>query len=125
MTVPALEAGNSYTYQLTVGKNKVSVTGITVKDWVSGQTIEGKATPTPYVTFTAKDAQEFIMATQGSYTISGLEYSVNGGEWTSIVANEGVSFGGKNSTLRLRGTNPNGTATSLSDIFLCSMVVQT
>ena len=31
--IPALEAGNSYTYKLTVGKNKISVSGITVTDW--------------------------------------------------------------------------------------------
>ena len=29
-------AGKSYTYKLTVGKNKVSVTGITVADWTKG-----------------------------------------------------------------------------------------
>lgn len=31
--IPALEAGKSYTYHLTVGKNKVEVHGITVEDW--------------------------------------------------------------------------------------------
>uniref|UniRef100_UPI003FEE2580 fimbrillin family protein n=1 Tax=Prevotella sp. TaxID=59823 RepID=UPI003FEE2580 len=43
--IPVLEAGKSYTYQITVGKNKVVVTGITVKDWTTGETFEGKATP--------------------------------------------------------------------------------
>ena len=32
-TTPTFEAGNSYTYQLKVGKNKISVSGITVADW--------------------------------------------------------------------------------------------
>ena len=108
--IPALEAGKSYTYQLTVGKNKVVVTGITVKDWTSGQTIEGKATPTPYVTFTAEGEQTFKMIPGEGYKISGLEYSVNEGEWKNVVANEEVSFGGDNGSLRLRGTNLFGTA---------------
>ena len=111
--IPALEAGKSYTYELTVGKNKVSVTGITVKDWTTDKIINGVAEldTRPYLTFTAEETQTFKMTTEESYTISGLEYSLNGGEWTSVVANEEVAFGRTNCTLRLRGTNPNGTAT--------------
>lgn len=115
--IPALEAGKSYTYELTVGKNKVVVTGITVKDWTTDKIINGVAEldTRPYLTFTAEETQTFKMTTEESYTISGLEYSLNGGEWTSVVANEEVAFGGTNSTLRLRGTNPNGTAESFSN----------
>ena len=115
--IPALEAGKSYTYDLTVGKNKVVVTGITVKDWTTDKIINGVAEldTRPYVTFKAEGTQTFKMTTEESYTISGLEYSLNGGEWTSVVANEEVAFGGTNSTLRLRGTNPNGTAESFSN----------
>jgi len=110
--IPALEAGKSYTYQLTVGKNKVVVTGITVADWTTDKTINdvAKLDDRPYLTFTAEGAQTFKMTVERDYTISGLEYSVNGGEWNKVVAGEGVDFGGTNSTLRLRGTNPNGTA---------------
>ena len=110
-TIPKLEAGKSYTYDLTVGKNKVVVTGITVKDWTTDKIINGVAEldTRPYVTFKAEGTQNFKMTTEGSYTISGLEYSLNGGEWTSVVANEEVTFGGTNGTLRLRGTNPKGT----------------
>ena len=109
--IPALEAGKSYTYELTVGKNKVSVTGITVADWTTGETINGKAEldTRPYLTFTAAGAQKFVMTTEGG-TISGLEYSVNEGEWKNVVEYEEVWFGGSNGSLRLRGTNPNGTA---------------
>ena len=45
--IPALEAGKSYTYQLTVGKNKVVVNGITVADWTSGEIIKVKRTVIP------------------------------------------------------------------------------
>ncbi len=115
--IPALEAGKSYTYQLTVGKNKVVVNGITVKDWTTDKTINdvAKLDDRPYLTFTAEGAQTFKMTVESGYTISGLEYSLNGGEWNKVVAGEGVDFGGTNSTLRLRGTNPKGTAESFSD----------
>ena len=111
--IPALTAGNSYTYKLTVGKNKISVSGIYVADWTGG-TITGGNTeecPTPYITFTAEGKQTFKMTTKGTYQINGLEYSLNDGDWKSVVAGgEGVTFGGANGDLRLRGTKHNGTA---------------
>ena len=107
-------AGKSYTYQLTVGKNKISVSGITVADWDNTGKItdNGKAELyAPYVTFTAEAEQKFKMTTNNSsYTISGLQYSVNNGKWQNVVVDKEVTFGGTNSTLRLRGTNINGTA---------------
>ena len=108
-----LEAGKSYTYQLTVGKNQVSVAGITVKDWATGSTIgDGKVTWIPYVTFTAAEAQTFKMTTRDDYTISKLEYSVDGSEWSAVEKDKGVEFGGAKGSLRLRGKNLNGTASS-------------
>ena len=111
--IPELTAGNSYTYKLKVGKNKISVSGIYVADWTDG-TITGGNTeecPTPYITFTAEGKQTFKMTTKGTYQIDGLEYSLNGGDWKSVVAGgEGVTFGGANGDLRLRGTKHNGTA---------------
>lgn len=116
--IPALTAGNSYTYKLKVGKNKVSVSGITVKDWTTGEITGGKAEETilpPYVTFKAEGEQTFMMTTTSPenelYVISGLEYSVNNNDvWTKVVENVPVAFGGNNGTLRLRGKNHNGTA---------------
>ena len=113
--IPELTAGKSYTYQLTVGKDKVSVSGITVKDWQTGN-ITGGSTDvkdkTPYVTFSAPAEQTFKMVCYGGYTISNLEYSVNFGDWKKVKANEGVTFGGQNGGLRLRGKNLKGTADS-------------
>ena len=122
--IPALTAGNSYTYKLTVGKNKISVSGITVKEWTTGEITGGKAETdnTPYITFTAEGVQIFKMITESSsngpygenkpYEISGLEYSVNNNDvWKKVVKNEEVTFGGNNNgTLRLRGKNIAGTA---------------
>ena len=115
--IPALTAGNSYTYQLTVGKDKVSVSGITVKDWTTGNITGGNTDvkdKTPYVTFSAPAEQTFKMVCYGGYTISNLEYSVNFGDWKKVKANEGVTFGGQNGGLRLRGKNIKGTAENLS-----------
>ena len=113
-TIPTtFAAGNSYTYQLKVGKNKISVLGITVADWDNtGIITEGSKAEhiIPYVTFKAEEAQTFKMTTTGTYEIKGLEYSVNNGEWKTVVANTEVPFGGANGDLRLRGTNHNGTA---------------
>ena len=119
--IPALTAGNSYTYKLKVGKNKISVSGIYVADWTGG-TITGGNTeecPTPYITFTAKGAQTFKMTTQNGYEISGLEYSVNNGDWAIVKADTEVPFGGAKGDLRLRGINPNGTATAW---YACSTI---
>ena len=108
--IPALVAGKSYTYQLTVGKDKVSVTGITVADWTKGEITGGKAEYDPIVTFRAEKAQTFKMEVNSGYQISNLEYSVNGGNWTPVVAYKEVDFGGDNGTLRLRGKNHSGTS---------------
>ena len=119
--IPALTAGNSYTYKLTIGKDKISVSGIYVADWTGG-TITGGNTeecPTPYITFTAKKAQKFKMTTQNGYEISGLEYSVNNGDWAIVKADTEVPFGGAKGDLRLRGINPNGTATAW---YACSTI---
>lgn len=109
-----LEAGNSYTYNLIVGKDKVTVGDVTVADWGTGKTLNGVTDvkdKTPYVTFSAPAEQKFKMVCYDGYTISNLEYSVNFGEWKEVKANEGVIFGGQKGGLRLRGKNRYGTAT--------------
>ena len=112
--IPALTAGNSYTYQLKVGKNKISVLGITVADWKNtGIITEGSKAEhiIPYVTFKANGKQTFQMTAVPEYEISGLEYSVNNDEkWRKVEKDGKISFGGEYGDLRLRGTNHNGTA---------------
>ena len=112
MTTNVTAAGSSYIYNLNVIKRtKIEVTGITAGPWTANGTTTGDITPIPYVTFKAKAEQKFKMTTQ-DYSISGLEYSVNGCDWKDVEADTEVPFGGENGTLRLRGTNQNGTATS-------------
>ena len=117
-----LEAGKSYTYNLIVGKNKVTIGNVTVAEWGTDKIEGGKAECYPYVTFTAKDPQTFKMTEYNAYKISGLEYSVGGNEWATLEAGTGVSFGGTEGDLRLRGKNVNGTASSTSD---CSNITFT
>ena len=110
----SLEAGKSYTYNLIVGKNKVTIGNVTVAEWGTDKIDGGKAEFTPYVTFTAEKAQKFMMTTYGNYKISELEYSVGKNEWTNVEANKEVEFGGTKGNLRLRGKNVNGTASGLT-----------
>lgn len=114
MTTNVTAAGSSYIYNLNVIKRtKIEVTGITAGPWTANGTTTGDLTPIPYVTFKAKAEQKFKMTTK-DYSISGLEYSVNGCDWKDVEADTEVPFGGENGTLRLRGTNINGTATGVS-----------
>lgn len=54
--IPELEAGNSYTFNLVVGKNRIEVASVTVQDWTTGETLaggqatEGSATPVTAIT---------------------------------------------------------------------------
>ena len=111
-----LEAGKSYTYNLIVGKNKVTVGGVTVAPWNTENTLQGGEAKeedlTPYVTMTAASKQTFVMKCAGNYTLPDLEYSVNNGKWQKVVADNPVVFGDEHGSLRLRGICPNGTATS-------------
>lgn len=109
-----LKAGKSYTYNLIVGKNKVTVGGVTVAPWNTENTLQGGVAEeedlTPYVTMTAASKQTFNIKSMGSYAID-LEYSVNNKPWQKLSAFEDVEFGGDHlGSLRLRGQNLNGTA---------------
>ena len=111
-----LKAGYSYTYNLIVGKNKVTVGGVTVAEWTPGTPLQGGEAKeedlTPYVTMTAASKQTFVMKCTENYTLPDLECSVNNGKWQKVVKDQGVNFGGNLGSLRLRGICPNGTATS-------------
>lgn len=114
-----LKAGYSYTYNLIVGKNKVTVGGVTVAPWNTGTPLQGGVAEeedlTPYVTMTAASNQTFEMKCTEGYTLPNLEYSVNNGIWQKVVADNPVKFGGDDGSLRLRGKCPNGTAKNDND----------
>lgn len=112
-----LEAGKSYTYNLIVGKDKVTVGGVTVAPWNTGTPLpEGVAEEedlTPYVTMTAASKQTFSMLGTESYIFpEDLECSVNNKPWEKVKEGNIVEFGGDLGSLRLRGKCYNGTATN-------------
>lgn len=111
----ALEAGKSYTYKLIVGKDAVTIDDMTVAEWLPGETTGGVALERPdYLTFTANSSTSIKIECTGGYVVSGLEYSVDFGEWKEWpAAGSWVSFGPK-TNLRLRGTNKYGTAENSS-----------
>ena len=127
MTTNVTAAGNSYIYNLIVGKKKIEVTGIKAGPWTAANgTTTGDLTPIPYITFKAEGEQTFEMRTEYTnpelfpdiepYKISGLQYSLNNGDWIDVGANGvSVTFGGNNGTLRLRGKNLKGTANDESN----------
>ena len=39
--IPELNAGNSYTFNLVVGKNRIEVASVTVQDWATGEILAG------------------------------------------------------------------------------------
>ena len=124
--IPATTAGNSYTVNLTVGRNVANITGITINEWASGSAIgtNEEADLVPYVTFSAESEQTFKMnfQPQSWYNAFSLvegdyfEYSVGGGKWTrftsTISYENAVAFGGAKGNLRLRGKSSKGTAVS-------------
>lgn len=124
MTTNVTKAGSSYIYNLNVIKRtKIEVTGITEGPWTASEITKGDIICYPYVTFKAEQLQTFKMAVKGSYKISGLQYSVNFGDWKDVVADAEVKFGGDKGDLRLRGKNNlKGTAGSVGNYSQISFV---
>lgn len=114
-----LEAGKHYTFTLkgNISHSPATISSVEVTDWVDGtmQNPEQPADYIPYVTFSAESEQKFKMTTKGDYIISGLQYSVNNGNWTDVTANQDVTFGGTNGNLRLRGKSIGGTSEKNDD----------
>ena len=107
-------AGNSYTINLRVGKDKIEVGDISVSDWDSTNWDNAEATVYPYVTFSAASEQKFNMTFDSNFTLGTneyFEYKVGKGEWTQFATSiSNIPFGGSNGDLFLRGKSGNGTA---------------
>ena len=107
-------AGNSYTINLRVGKDKIEIGDITVSDWGSTDWDDAEAKAYPYVTFSAASEQKFSMVFN-HFRLNGpneyFEYSVGGSAWTKFSEKiTNVAFGGSKGDFRLRGKSINGTA---------------
>ena len=71
--IPELEAGNSYTYNLTVGKNTIQVQSVTVQDWTTGETLAGgqaESVPVTLVTAITLNKTETLLGVGNTETLS-------------------------------------------------------
>lgn len=101
--IPELEAGNSYTFNLVVGKNRIEVASVTVQDWTTGETLaSGQATEgsakAPAVTPNIAQADCTFSPSNGKSTLSNanittsMEYSAdNGTTWTDVTSNGSIA----------------------------------
>lgn len=119
--IPELNAGNSYTFNLVVGKNRIEVASVTVQDWTTGEILaggqaeEGSASTPLDNTTTAWTAGTFAVPAGGltysdAITVSGdVTLVLTDGE--TLTLNKGISLaGGATLTIQGNGTmNVNGT----------------
>lgn len=101
--IPELEAGNSYTFNLVVGKNKIEVASVTVQDWTTGETLAGGqaeegSAKAPAVTPNIAQADCTFSPSNGKSTLSNanittsMEYSAdNGTTWTDVTSNGSIA----------------------------------
>lgn len=69
----------------------------------------------PYVTFSAKEAQEIKLDDSNHRVINSMDYSTDYGKhWSNFSTDQFYAFG-KTTRLMLRGNNPNGTAIADKD----------
>ena len=101
--IPELEAGNSYTFNLVVGKNRIEVASVTVQDWTTGETLAGGqaeegSAKAPAVTPNIAQADCTFSPSNGKSTLSNanittsMEYSTDGGTtWTDVTSNGSIA----------------------------------
>ena len=125
--IPELNAGNSYTFNLVVGKNKIEVASVTVTDWTTGEALSGgqaqeqggaSATTPLNNTTTAWTAGSYAVPAGGltysdAITVSGdVTLTLTDGE--TLTLNKGISLA-SGATLTIQGNGAmvvNGTNNS-------------
>jgi len=90
--IPELEAGNSYTFNLVVGKNRIEVASVTVQDWATGEILAGGQ---------AKEAPSVTEVTTFSELQTALSAGKNVKLMNDIVCTEEISI--SNVTLTIDG----------------------
>lgn len=118
--IPELNAGNSYTFNLIVGKNRIEVASVTVQDWATGETLAGgQATEgsakAPAVTPNIAQADCTFSPSNGKSTLSNtnittsMEYSAdNGTTWTDVTSNGSIaSLAAGTVQIRVKETDDN------------------
>ena len=91
--IPELEAGNSYTFNLVVGKNRIEVASVTVQDWTTGETLaggqaveQGVATARTLAEATAEDLGKIVGADGIIYDTKAAAEAVATGNAVAMIA---------------------------------------
>lgn len=108
--IPNLEEGNSYTYKLKIGKDRVTIENVTVAEWTDGTAISGGAASS----ITVEGIKESV-ATQlkmGNDVVLTLNSNASSDIFDAIkttIKEKGVADGSVNLTLKNVMTIPDGT----------------
>lgn len=99
--IPELNAGNSYTFNLVVGKNRIEVASVTVQDW-TGETLAGgqaeeQAAAVESVTMGSYNCAKVYTSATNGYYIMCTDYSTSG-NW-STACGYSVTAGGSTFTI--------------------------
>ena len=108
--IPNLEEGNSYTYKLKIGKDRVTIENVTVADWTDGTAISGGAASS----ITVEGIKESVntQLEMGNDVVLTLTSNASSDIFNAIKAaikEKGVADGSVNLTLKNVMTIPDGT----------------
>ncbi len=82
--IPLLEAGKSYTYNLTIGKDKATVANVVVENWKEGTITGGVAEETTYPII---DAEAHTITTNAvdQFTADDIDKAMGTGDYLKII----------------------------------------
>lgn len=108
--IPNLEEGNSYTYKLKIGKDRVTIENVTVAEWTDGTAISGGAASS----ITVEGIKESVTTQlkMGNDVVLTLTSNASSDIFNAIKAaikEKGVADGSVNLTLKNVMTIPDGT----------------
>ena len=108
--IPNLEEGNSYTYKLKIGKDRVTIENVTVAEWTDGTAISGGAASS----ITVEGIKESVTTQleKGNDVVLTLNSNASSDIFDAIktaIKEKGVAEGSVNLTLKNVMTIPDGT----------------
>ena len=108
--IPNLEEGNSYTYKLKIGKDRVTIENVTVAEWTDGTAISGGAASS----ITVEGIKESVTTQlkMGNDVVLTLNSNASSDIFDAIkiaIKEKGVADGSVNLTLKNVMTIPDGT----------------
>lgn len=108
--IPNLEEGNSYTYKLKIGKDRVTIENVTVAEWTDGTAISGGAASS--ITVEGIKESVAMQLKMGNDVVLTLNSNASSDIFDAIkttIKEKGVADGSVNLTLKNVMTIPDGT----------------